>query len=743
MKNLAFSVFLIGLVFVGSVVAQQTPPPRTDDDDIVRITTTLIQVDVSVTDKKGKQVTDLKPEDFEIYENGKKQEITNFSYISVAAPKSQADGAALTEAGKKEKITNLPPVPIKLKPGDVRRTIALVVDDFSIAFGGLAHVKDTLRKFVNEQMQPNDLVAIIRASGGSGVFQQFTSDKRLLLASINKIKPNLWKVTSFLQHSNALGDAQDWKYMNRINAHYTLGALGALNFLIKSMGELPGRKAIVLFSEGFILQEKPKPANSNDRVSSNQNAGMPDQRAETANTVRESLLRNELREVGQIFSEIGNASRVLVESANRAGVVINTVDSRGLLEPMYEAADGTFIAGQVNGFSGAAAAAGGVVAARNELMLNTQTSLIYLAEETGGRAFLNNNGFTDAVQKAVDDQNGYYLLGYQPDDEIFDPKTRRFNKFEVRVKNRQDLTVRYRSGFFGVTDDKLKVERRDPGQEIAEALFSPFDSSEIALNFTPFFSADAKSKASVSALLHVGGENLIFAKEANGARKGNFEVLAYTFDSSGRVVDRVAKIYTLNINENDYQKLLQQGLVYNMNVPIKKPGAYQLKIALRDTANGKIGSASQFIEIPKVEKGELSLSGILLQNFTEAEWKARIQKTAATNPSANRFDNLAIQTDTATRQFKPGTLLSFAYEIYNVKPGAQLESQMRLFREGKLIFEGNREPIPFAERKTEQGLLTLGKELTPGSYVLQILVSDKTKSKKQPAAQWIDFEIVH
>jgi VWFA-related protein len=743
MKNLSFSVFFIVLVFIGSVAAQQTPPPRTDDDDVVRITTTLIQVDVSVTDKKGKQVTDLKPEDFEIYENAKKQEITNFSYISVATPKSQTDAAASAEAGKKEKITNVPPVPTRLKPGDVRRTIALVVDDFSIAFGGLAHVKDTLRKYVNEQMQPNDLVAIIRASGGSGVFQQFSSDKRLLLASINKIKPNLWKATSFLQHSNALGDAEESGYMNRLNAHYTLGALGALNFLIKNMEKLPGRKAIVLFSEGFILQEKPKPFNYNDSALSNQNAGLPNQRAETGNTVRESLLRNELREVGQIFSEIGNASRVLVESANRAGVVINTIDARGLLNPMYEASEGTFAAGQVNGFSGAAAAAGNVVAARNEVLLNTQTSLIYLAEETGGRAFLNNNGFSDAVQKAVDDQNGYYLLGYQPDDEIFDPKTRRFNKFEVRVKNRPDLNVRYRSGFFGVTDDKLKVERTIPGQEIAEALFSPFDSSDIALNFTPFFSADAKSKASVSALLHVGGENLIFAKEANGARKGNFEVLAYTFDSSGRVIDRIAKIYTLNINENDYQKLVRQGLVYNMNVPIKKPGAYQLKIALRDTASGKIGSAGQFIEIPKVEKGELSLSGILLQNFTEGEWKARMQKTSATNPSAERFDNLGIQTDTATRQFKPGTLLSFAYEIYNVKPGAQLESQMRLFRDGKLIFEGNKEPLPFAERKVEQGLLTLGKELTPGSYVLQILVSDKAKSKKQPAAQWIDFEIVH
>ncbi len=106
-------------------------------------------------------------------------------------------------------------------------------------------------------MLPNDLVAIIRSTGGSGVFQQFTSDKRLLLASIDKIKPNVFRISSFTPLSNVSIEADEAVSKGRREASYALGTLGAMNFLIKSMGKLPGRKAIILFSEGFILQDNP------------------------------------------------------------------------------------------------------------------------------------------------------------------------------------------------------------------------------------------------------------------------------------------------------------------------------------------------------------------------------------------------------------------------------------------------------------------------------------------------------
>ncbi len=300
-----------------------------------------------------------------------------------------------------------------------------------------------------------------------------------------------------------------------------------------------------------------------------------------------------------------------------------------------------------------------------------------------------------------------------------------------------------------MTDDKLRPKAATAGQQLTEALFSPFDADAIDLTLTPIFSSDVKSKKYLNTLLHVGGEKLTFEKESNGTRKGSFEVFGLIFDASGKITDRIAKTYSLNLKEENYQKLLKKGLVYMMNVPIKKPGAHQLKIAFRDSKSGKIGSASQFVEIPNLEKNQLSLSGILLQNLTPDEWKAKFQNASAGSDTNNQAaKSFSIQTDTATRKFKRGTLLSFGYEIYNAKTNSsakpQLLSQIRLFHEGQILFEDKKESLVFNEQSLQtQGVLTLGKNLKPGFYVLQVLVTDElAKGKNQVATQWIDFEVV-
>src|SRR5436309_12727069 len=162
----------------GTAVDAQNPAQR-DKDDVVRISVTLVQVDAVVIDGKGRYVTDLQPEDFEISEDGKRQHITNFSYVSTQPPTPTAN---LPEKGKPGK--NEPPAPptppTHLRPEQVRRTMALVVDDLGLSFESTAFLRDSLKKFVNQQMQPGDLVAIIRTGAGVGALQQFTTDKRLL-----------------------------------------------------------------------------------------------------------------------------------------------------------------------------------------------------------------------------------------------------------------------------------------------------------------------------------------------------------------------------------------------------------------------------------------------------------------------------------------------------------------------------------------------------------------------------------
>src|SRR5262249_41072027 len=149
---------------------------------VLRVTVNLVQVDAVVTDSKGKPVTDLTADDFEILQDGKRQKITKFSYISTALP---------TPTTVAPKPPGPPPPPVRLRPSQVRRTIALVVDDLGLSFESTAQIRSALKKFVDQQMQPGDLVAIIRTGAGMGALQQFTSDKRQLYAAIERVKHNM------------------------------------------------------------------------------------------------------------------------------------------------------------------------------------------------------------------------------------------------------------------------------------------------------------------------------------------------------------------------------------------------------------------------------------------------------------------------------------------------------------------------------------------------------------------------
>ena len=168
----------------------KTQPQKPEDIDVVRITTNLVQVDAVVTDKNGKVVTDLKPDEVQIFEDGKPQKITHFGYYITGTTGAEiADRTAKPAATRKDEVA--PPVlPSKLKPEDVRRTIAIVVDDLGLSFESAPYMRRALKKFVDEQMQSGDLVAIIRTGGGVGALQQFSSDKRQLYAAIERVRWN-------------------------------------------------------------------------------------------------------------------------------------------------------------------------------------------------------------------------------------------------------------------------------------------------------------------------------------------------------------------------------------------------------------------------------------------------------------------------------------------------------------------------------------------------------------------------
>jgi VWFA-related protein len=705
----------------GTPSPSNTPPPL--DTDVVKISTNLIQLDMTVVDAKGKVVRDLRPDEIEVFENGQKQKITNFSFVSAERNVTEKNES---KAAEKDTV----PVPaVQMRHDQVRRTIALVVDDLTLSFESAYQARRALKKFVDEQMLEGDLVAIIRTGAGIGALQQFTSDKTMLYAAIERVK---WNPNgngglaafgpvdpSFAdlvkgeggelkgsEPGNLSQGSAAWDDFQK--ATYATGTLAALRYVVTGMSELPGRKSVILFSEGWEMLQQDEHGFT---ISGNVEAGM----------------------------------KKLVEDANRASVVFYTVDTRGLVYTGPTAADKQTTATASGGTAVPSPQAySRFITDRTSLLHDTQAGLDFLAEETGGLSIKNTNDIVGGVRKVMEDQS-YYLIAYEPDSDTFDPKTRKFNKIEIKV-NRKGLTARYRSGFSNVADSaKPKTTAAStPALQLQHALMSPFAVNDISLHLNALFGSQPAGSY-VRSLLHIDAKDLKFTDEPDGSKKMSFDVWAASFGDNGAVVDQITKTYNLTVKPSGYQKILDNGFIYHFTFPVKKAGGYQYRVAIRDAQSNKVGSASQFIQVPDLKKGRLTTSSIVLENMPAKAWEELVSKNGEQLQSSS-------QADTALRRVKLGSILRYGFEVYNAKLGSDrkpsLQSRIRVFLDGKLILDGK--PVPVDLRgQTDlrtvivSGALSLGDKMAPGDYILQVIVTDGLAKKgRQIAAQHVQFEVV-
>ncbi|HEX8174338.1 MAG TPA: VWA domain-containing protein [Pyrinomonadaceae bacterium] len=727
MKKFASLFFLYVIVSASLTARAQTPSPAptptrqqgvqpADEDSVVRITTNLVQIDAVVTDSKGRLVTNLGAEDFEVLVNGKPQKITNFSLVTneVQTAGQPVAGATRTDRSR------VPVPPAVIRPEQVRRTIALVVDDLTLSFESMNQVRQALKRFVDEQMQPGDLVAIVRVSAGVGALQQFTFNKQQLYAAIENIKynPLVGRLRSFEPGGDVAAgmeprtrmptDSQDRGIVRPESPEkfrddtLARASLGVTSYVVSGMRDLPGRKAVLLLSEGYFLVDSDEPGK------------------------------------GQL---VRRAIERLIDSSSRAGVVVYTMDARGLVAEGMTPSEAQNVANLgVNEIQG-------VMRTNREKLMGPQDGLRYIAERTGGFAIYNSNDLGGGIRRTLDDQKSYYLIGFQPDASAFDASKVRFNHLTVRVKG-PGLKVRYRSGFLGITDEEVRPIANSPERQIMRALASPFASDDINLRLTALFGNDAAAGSFVRSLVHISTEGLTFTRKPDGMREAVINVVAYTFNESGAVISSVGETHTVTLSDKLYDRALQSGLVYSLNVPIKKSGAYQLRVAVRDDKSAKVGSASQFINVPDVGKDKLALSGIALSGFDPVA----ATNSAGVTGAASGGETASMLTQAAMRRFRAGQVMQFAYVIFNAKADKgrslpQLVTQIRLYRDGKEIFAGRETPYEARsqadmERLVAGGSLQLG-GLQPGEYALQVIVTDlRAETKNRTAINWIDFEVV-
>jgi hypothetical protein len=255
------------------------------------------------------------------------------------------------------------------------------------------------------------------------------------------------------------------------------------------------------------------------------------------------------------------------------------------------------------------------------------------------------------------------------------------------------------------------------------------------------FVDEASSGPLLRSFVYVDARDLTFVAEADGSQVAKLDLRGVVFGDNGRVIKQQDQTGVFRVRGAQYERALRNGLVYSFDLPIKQHGALQFRMAVRDSASSRIGTAGQFVEVPDLRKGDLTLSGVIARGFGNG----------ATGRNQSEVENEAetVAAGPAIRQFRHGSRVVFAYVIYNAKvetPGS-LTAQIRLFREGKAVFVGTSTPVSM-EGQTDPGrivgasALQLGTEMALGEYVAQIVVTDSSNKKTRAASQWIDFELV-
>lgn len=701
------------------------PAAEDDQDDVVRITTNLVQIDAVVLDKDGRPVTDLRPEDFEILQDGRPQPITNFSYIDTTPRTTSQVAAAPADAarGKDWKRTSkfiAPPVgPTALSKGEARRVIVIAFDDLGLSFDTIGLAQKAARKFIEQDMRPGDLMAVVRTGSGAGSLQQLTTDKRQLFAAIDALRWNPKSrggLNSIVANEVDAAKEEDESKTGGLESGGS-GAvtLVALRHFVRGLSELPGRKTIILVANEI-----------------------PDGR--TPDSVR----------VGRELSR-------LVDLANRSSVSFYGIDARGLQTLNVEAAEpgltiGSSDLGTRNTLNAVLSGNDPRIGPRRTSFFNSQTGLIKLTRETGGFALINRNDLLRSFKQILDDHAGYYMLGYQPDEKTFDVKNGMvsFRSLKINVR-RPALQVRSRSGFYGAPDR----ERPDPNlrsrtTQLVDAISLPFTSGGVGLRLTALFGNEPSQGSFIRSLLHIDTRDLTFRKEADGWQRADVDVLAVLFHADGSIAGSLNRTHTLRARGEGLERVLKTGIVYPVNVPVRSAGGYQIRFAVRDAATERIGSANEFVEVPDVDKrNRLAVSGVVAAGYEPPPGTS----AQGAKPATAEGDAPNPDLSSAIRRFRRGTRMDFGYVIYNARIDKgtrqpKLTTQVRLFRDGKQVFASDPEPFDPGtqadlKRLTASGRLRLGGDLTPGEYLLQVIVTDAlAPEREQTVTQWTDFEIV-
>ncbi len=566
-------VFVTGiLLFTLSVLALSGTPQQPQFPQAkkaIQVESDLVVVDATVRDRKDNLVSDLKKEEFRIFEDNVPQEIVTFAVENIPVGPAQgaatpaaaliAPAAAAKPATAEPQVVNLslktdePPAKEDLAN---KRLIILFFDLSSLATEDLIRSVDTARDFVTKQAGPQDLLAIATYSSILQLVQDFTNDHGVLLNVLNGLSsPESGESTAA-----DLGDQDTSSDVfvpdtGQFDVFNTDRRLAAIETLAKMYREFPERKSLLYFSSGVT----------------------------TTGVENNAQIRS------------------TVDSATRSNLSIYPVDSRGLvaLPPGGDASQGAA--------RGTAMFTGAATIRQRSNLAGSQETMTTLAHDTGGKEFTDTNDLSLAIQQAQADTQSYYVLGYFSTNSKQDGK---YRKIRVEV-NRPDLRVDHRPGYFASKAwNQLNQQERDLQLQQALNVDRPFNDVPLILQADYFRNDDKTSIVPVS--IELDGDGVTFTDKGVN-RQAKFEFLVQVVDPKGRVPALARDNVQVSVPADKVEKVKAGGIYYSTGFEVK-PGDYRLKFLVRDDGSGKLGSFEEPIHVPSVDLKTLDTSSIILGN---------------------------------------------------------------------------------------------------------------------------------
>ncbi len=675
------------------------------EEEVVRVNAELVQTGVSVFDKQGRFVDGLKREDFELRVDGRPVPITFFENIVAGSLRDRLARAAAAAAagGPVTKVA-------ETAPSFRQRTVVFFLDDRHLSLDSVGRTRKMLLDFIDREMGEGDLVAVASASGRIGFLQQFTDSKEVLRAAVARVGHVPYVVSDYGQNPGGtmteymaltierkddpgvfefyVSDCLKWtlkppstagrggarrqcevEVQNRARqillqaGTVTANTYHSLETLLRYAEKMPGSKLAFFISDGFLSDTGPRSPVGRDRL-------------------------------GRITDE-----------ARRAGVVIYTIDARGLISGAPDATGNVPMDPN-----------GGLESANLREIVASQDALNALAADTGGRALRNQNTFGRFVGEALEETSRYYLIAWRPG--ANEGKNEKLRRIEVSVAGRPDLTVRAARGLVsgggGAAAASVeakgapKSEKR-PADVLRQALTEFYPRPALPLQLSLIY-LDIPSSGTVlttSVQAFTGG----LSYGAERREPAQLTIEGVVLDDQGKPAASFRTGLKVNPPSGEGGGRGASNVIYNHPSPLK-PGIYQARVAARDERSGVVGSAAQWVIIPDLSARQLSLSSLIVGLEGVGE------RSAGGGHVQWSVD----------KRFARGSRLRFMTFVYNAGAAGNLSARVQVYKDGREVAA-----TPFrkvgADAQTDPARVPYTAEinlggLQPGRYTLQVTVED-------------------